>query len=734
MGIFRTKPYDEWVAERLTQALADAHERVLDLDGAPPLVFVSDLHKGTRDGADDFWRCERAYHAALGYYLEAGFHLYVLGDAEELWECWPSQVTKKYSETLRLEGKFHKNGRYERLWGNHDDLWKDPGQVAKHLHDFYPGLVVREGLKLRFQRGGQDLGTMFLVHGHQGTSDSDRHSLRSRIFVRYVWRPFQRLTGVSRNAPSKDYNLRKRHDAAMFRWARSRPESLVLIAGHTHKPAFAKEWPRLVDVLEKRLADLRMSGAPAEAIAEVNAELELAKAEKLWRDPSPVPVSPPCYFNTGCCAFSDGDVTTIEIVDREIRLVRWLDDDGEARPKQLAEPLNVYEVFRQVGAKETASKRNEREANGRDGIASITTPINAHSRRPQRPRTLAEVRQALIASAFAGQWRLRRGHQLGPDLGFVSQDLGKLDLSNACPDDFPPSGLVEPWGLEAALKEERSKDLQRITAWALALETHIRHSERSQPSRRALTTYGLAWVAGRVQLCVIHYVRLVRAFRVRPPSDVVLDGHAFPVLIRPWLERRDRGSGGQATGSCWVTLHGDSEECEHALLTARHVVAPKAAAIGARVKLDLRGPHREGLLRRTSPVMDAAVVELPPDLWEGGEQVTPSATVGYKPVRLVGTDRMAVGDVIEINGTTMGAIPAQPETEPEIAVEFILNCRLGKGDSGSLGIDLEPERYGAESRPYLLYLGVKNFGFGGVTGYGRMLEQVRRVWNLEFHC
>jgi hypothetical protein len=33
--------------------------------------------------------------------------------------------------------------------------------------------------------------------------------------------------------------------------------------------------------------------------------------------------SDPCYFNTGCCRFKDGDITGIELVDGEIRLVRW---------------------------------------------------------------------------------------------------------------------------------------------------------------------------------------------------------------------------------------------------------------------------------------------------------------------------------------------------------------------------------------------------------------------------
>jgi hypothetical protein len=31
----------------------------------------------------------------------------------------------------------------------------------------------------------------------------------------------------------------------------------------------------------------------------------------------------PSYFNSGCCCFSDGDITGIEITNGMIRLVKW---------------------------------------------------------------------------------------------------------------------------------------------------------------------------------------------------------------------------------------------------------------------------------------------------------------------------------------------------------------------------------------------------------------------------
>src|SRR5262245_33904198 len=96
--------------------------------GKDRMIIFSDLHKGARNGADDFRHCERAYNAALGYYYALGYWLVELGDVEELWEEHPASVLKNYERTLRLSAKFHidperRGSRYLRIWGNHDDQW-----------------------------------------------------------------------------------------------------------------------------------------------------------------------------------------------------------------------------------------------------------------------------------------------------------------------------------------------------------------------------------------------------------------------------------------------------------------------------------------------------------------------------------------------------------------------------------------------------------------------------------
>ena len=101
---------------------------------------------------------------------------------------------------------------------------------------------MREALRLTVARPGKEPGTLFFVHGHQGTADSDRFGFASRLFVRHVWRPLQRKTGYTATTPARDFALVK-HDRAMYEWAQSQTGGVVMIAGDTHRPVFSKCLP-----------------------------------------------------------------------------------------------------------------------------------------------------------------------------------------------------------------------------------------------------------------------------------------------------------------------------------------------------------------------------------------------------------------------------------------------------------------------------------------------------------
>lgn len=316
---------------------------MLDIQDAKFVIF-SDHHKGNRNGADDFWVCEPAYNAALAYYDRLGYTLVVLGDVEELWEEPPKSVLRAYPRTLALEGKFHEAGRYLRFWGNHDDDWSHSDLVETLLTPVLGGapVKVRESLILHVRDGEEVLGQFYFVHGHQGTLDSDRIAPISKRFLRYIWRPIQRLIKFSLNTPAKDFQLRHAHDSALYFWSEAR-EKVVLIAGHTHRPVFKSETHEevigrsLAEAEEKLAKDPDDTDLQKQAAA-LSAELEwiLAHYQQPMADLlSVVELKKPSYFNTGCCAFLDGDITGLEISDGEIRLVRWPDDEDAPQPKTL---------------------------------------------------------------------------------------------------------------------------------------------------------------------------------------------------------------------------------------------------------------------------------------------------------------------------------------------------------------------------------------------------------------
>jgi hypothetical protein len=333
---------------QVAQALDAAWQRATSepalpcpVDGARFVIF-SDQHKGARNHADDFRRSERAYNAALAWYFERGYTLVELGDVEELWEERPGPVLKAYRHTLDITAAFHAAGRYHRVFGNHDDLWSFPGKVDSMLGPIFPALRVRESIRLNVQDADRHLGTIFMLHGHQGTTASDKLGAFARFPVRYVWRPIQRLFKVSLNTPATDWRQREGHNRALYEWA-VRQHQVVLIAGHTHRPVFVAG--TLEQELTARLEAARTGTTTDTAL--LAARLEWARSQGL-HETGPEGTLPPldaCYFNSGCCSYSDGDITGLEIADGAIRLVRWPDDQGQPLPQLLDAPMPLRRLF-----------------------------------------------------------------------------------------------------------------------------------------------------------------------------------------------------------------------------------------------------------------------------------------------------------------------------------------------------------------------------------------------------
>jgi hypothetical protein len=178
------------------------------------------------------------------------------------------------------------------------------------------------------------IGSIFLVHGHQGYC----FKRFSRFIVRYFWRPFQRITNIRSTTPANDSALRGKLNLALYDWAFDKNDKekkkLVLIAGHTHHPVFASRdhIGKIEDelrILEEKYMDMKKSGHPnANSIEKKLADKRILLEERRRRDGLKgnqigISMEKPCYFNTGCCSYSDGDITGIEVSNSSIRLVKW---------------------------------------------------------------------------------------------------------------------------------------------------------------------------------------------------------------------------------------------------------------------------------------------------------------------------------------------------------------------------------------------------------------------------
>lgn len=51
----------------------------------------------------------------------------------------------------------------------------------------------------------------------------------------------------------------------------------------------------------------------------------------------------PAYFNSGCCCFSDGDITGLEIEDGYIRLIKWK-MKNEISQRSVLEEISLEEL------------------------------------------------------------------------------------------------------------------------------------------------------------------------------------------------------------------------------------------------------------------------------------------------------------------------------------------------------------------------------------------------------
>jgi predicted phosphodiesterase len=341
---FSSRPNRKRIFEALTKLYRHIHKHpgkkglVLPVDPYKDrFIIFSDQHKGRRNGADDFIQAEPNYLAALHYYNQQDFCFINLGDSEELWENNLWQVKKKNKSTFEAERKFLEKKKYIKVFGNHDLFWdNDPfawwqlRSIFKEKVKIYEGVVLEVIADSRepvvdSQKSIVDEVppvrhlpfTIFLTHGHQGDAQSDGNWF-SKFFVAKIWAPLQALLRINPNTPAYDAEKKTLHNHIMYEWS-AMQKKLLLVTGHTHQPVFAS-----LTHLEKLYKKFQLA-QKNESAADLNSlRDEIQKREKQFTAVSVDYMNmKPSYFNTGCCCFSDGDITGIEIEGGHIRLIKW---------------------------------------------------------------------------------------------------------------------------------------------------------------------------------------------------------------------------------------------------------------------------------------------------------------------------------------------------------------------------------------------------------------------------
>ncbi|MCX8128868.1 MAG: serine/threonine protein phosphatase [Clostridia bacterium] len=263
---------------RLNEVYKASHELIID--GSSKIVFFSDCHRGDNSKADNFAPNRSIYLSALEYYYTHGFTYVEIGDGDELWENKHfSSIIQAHLDVYLLMQKFYNKGRLYMVWGNHDIMKKNRNFVRKNLYEYYnpvtqkfdpllDGISIYEGLILRYK---DKPNSIFVVHGHQGDLLNDFLWPVACFLVRYIWRYLESLGFINPVSPARSTSRMYSIENNIVDWVKANNQ--MLIAGHTHNPAFA------------------------------------------------TPGSPP-YFNSGSCV-SRGYITCIEVQNGEISLSKW---------------------------------------------------------------------------------------------------------------------------------------------------------------------------------------------------------------------------------------------------------------------------------------------------------------------------------------------------------------------------------------------------------------------------
>lgn len=346
-------PLDKGLAwSRLSELWSDDSIPVLETR-MQRYAIISDTHLGDGGAADDFHNNEGALLNALDYYLEQDFTLILLGDFEELWQFDLKTIVARYNHSVYAGIRAFSDDRVYRVFGNHDLEWG--GLVDPTKQNGKMDGVADEAIKLKDRRG---VVRILLVHGHQGSIDSEKFAWFSRFFVRMFKgiEPVAAALGLYGHTSATKSQVPKNYERILYSWAKT--NMVMFICGHSHRAIFASR--PYADQIQDQIADLVAENAKRgihkstrmknlRKIKELQSELDDEKEKgRLIETIDPGEDALPNYFNTGCGLYTDG-ITTIEIDHDTISLVKWNKDDVSGPLREVYNSGSISKFLGQIG-------------------------------------------------------------------------------------------------------------------------------------------------------------------------------------------------------------------------------------------------------------------------------------------------------------------------------------------------------------------------------------------------
>ena len=339
----------ELTNKKLSQLWENNDIKILDTKDEKYAIF-SDLHLGDGGKADDFRHNEEMLITALKFYNENNYKLILLGDIEEFWQFDLNQIIARYDKTIYQEIREFGDEQIYRIFGNHDYEWCSPDDPIFSNPIKHKG--APEALKLADENGKT---AFLLLHGHQGNIESDKNSGISRFLVRGIFKPiepFAKFFGLYKHPSAAKSQITKDYERIMYTWAKS--HKVILICGHSHRAIFASKSyaNRLKDKIDELHKDNlahnveeKNVSANKKRINQLKKKLREERAKGRDIEPTETQNAPlPCYFNSGCGLYTDG-ITNIEIVNDDIKLVKWHNDETKMPRFEVYEKEKLWKIY-----------------------------------------------------------------------------------------------------------------------------------------------------------------------------------------------------------------------------------------------------------------------------------------------------------------------------------------------------------------------------------------------------